>query len=239
MTASTHYGQFDLFTIYLHRFIIIQLNILQQYRTVFNLHTMLNKETTRSRRHEQTRERILAAAKQLLEEKGLAKFSLRGVAAASDYSPAGLYEYFSSKEELLATIARGIEGELRATLLKSESQGDHSQLVNMGLSYINFASAHPEDYLLLFTTFSSGRRSNSEQLPESSAYMVLYALVKQLVETEEIKLEDGEGIEEICYHYWVMLHGHVMMQLTHLKGYEADFEQVVLNMLNRFMKSIQ
>jgi len=200
---------------------------------------MLADKSTRHRRHEQTRARILTAAKQLLREKGLARFSLRGVAAASDYSPAGLYEYFDSKEELLATIARGIESELRTALLKSDSLGDHAPLVNMGLSYIKFASNHPEDYLLLFTTFSSGRRGNSEQLPESSAYMVLYALVKELVETGEINLREGEGIEEICYHYWVMLHGHVMMQLTHLKGYEADFDQVVLNMLNRFMASIQ
>lgn len=200
---------------------------------------MLGDKTTRERRHERTRKQILSAAKRLLRKKGIEKFSLRGVAAECDYSPAGLYEYFKSKNDLLTTIAKDIELDLRSELLKVGIKADLDALMNLGLRYIRFAKNHPEDYLLLFTTFSSGRRGTEETLPDSSAYMVLYNLVSELVEQEQISLKDALGVEEICYNYWILLHGHVMMQLTHLKGFQAEFEQVEQSMLSRFVKSLR
>jgi len=198
---------------------------------------MLGKEkNTRQRRHEKNRRYILSEAKKLIRKKGVASFSLRGLAAICDYSPAALYEYFSNKEEILKTIALQIEKDLRESL---GGMGDTlDDLIGLGSQYIAFAKNQPEDYLLLFTSFSSGRRSESEALPETSAYMVLFNLVSKLVESGTLVLAKDVGVEEICYTYWVFLHGHVMMQLTHLKGYAADFESIEIRMLSRFVNSL-
>jgi AcrR family transcriptional regulator len=198
---------------------------------------MLGKEkTTRQRRHEKNRRYILSEAKKLIRKNGVEKFSLRGLAAICDYSPAALYEYFSNKEDILKTIALQIEKEMRESLRQEGST--LQDLVALGSQYIAFAKNQPEDYLLLFTSFSSGRRSESEALPETSAYMVLFNLVAKLVESGQLILARDVGLEEICYTYWVFLHGHVMMQLTHLKGYDADFESIEERMLTRFVNSL-
>lgn len=195
-----------------------------------------NEKTTRQRRHEKNRRYILSEAKKLIRKNGVEKFSLRGLAAKCDYSPAALYEYFSNKEDILKTIALQIEKEMREALTHHGTNLD--DLISLGAQYIAFAKTQPEDYLLLFTSFSSGRRSENEALPETSAYMVLFNLVSKLVESGQLVLAQDVGVEEICYTYWVFLHGHVMMQLTHLKGYDADFESIEKRMLSRFVKSL-
>ncbi len=195
-----------------------------------------NEKTTRQRRHEKNRRYILSEAKKLIRKKGVDKFSLRGLAALCDYSPAALYEYFSNKEDILKTIALQIEKDMRASLIHEGNT--LNDLISLGSKYIAFAKNQPEDYLLLFTSFSSGRRSENEALPETSAYMVLFNLVSELVASRQLILARDVGVEEICYTYWVFLHGHVMMQLTHLKGYEADFESMETRMLSRFVNSL-
>ena len=213
--------------------------ILHKHRTVFSISAMLGDMSTRERRHEKTRQVILSAAKRLLRKKGLDGFSLRGVATACDYSPAGLYEYFKSKEDLLITIAKDIESDLRNALETGGSRDHSDALIELGRRYISFAKSHPEDYLLIFTTFSSGRKKTDDLSPQSSAYMVLFNLVNQLTESEVINVGRNISIDEICYNYWILLHGHVMMQLTHLKDFQADFEQAEIGFLNRFVDSIK
>lgn len=213
--------------------------LLQVYRTPFSIRTMLGAKSTREIRHEETRTRILSVAKRLLRKDGIEKLSLRKVASESNYSPAGLYEYFKNKDDLLANIAMDIELDLRNALIDKKGDVSREALLQMGLRYIRYAKDHPEDYLLLFTTFSSGRQSTQEQLPESSAYMVLYSLVAELVKQQKLQAKGTEEIEEICYNYWVLLHGHVGMQLTHLKNFQADFETLELKMLSRFVSSIE
>ncbi len=198
---------------------------------------MLGKEiNTRQRRHDKNRRYILSEAKKLIRKNGVEKFSLRGLAAICDYSPAALYEYFSNREDILKTIALQIEKDLREHI--SNTGDTLAALIGLGSQYIAFAKNQPEDYLLLFTSFSSGRRSENDVLPESSAYMVLFNMVAKLVESGQLILAKDVGVEEICYTYWVFLHGHVMMQLTHLKGYDADFDSMEIRMLSRFVNSL-
>ena len=58
--------------------------------------------TPRERRAQRTRDAILEAARQIIGKDGIDGLSTRGIADAIDYSPAGLYEYFGSKEEIIA-----------------------------------------------------------------------------------------------------------------------------------------
>ena len=68
--------------------------------------------------------------------------------------------------------------------------------------------------------------------------MVLVNLITELVNSGQIVLESEVGVEEISYNYWVLLHGHVMMQLTMLRDYKADFESIESRMLSRFVASL-
>ena len=201
------------------------------------MQTMLSENlNTRQRRHEKTRRFILSKAKDQIRKQGVENFSLRGLAAACDYSPAALYEYFSSKENLLKTIAMQIEKDLREYLIRHKVSIE--DLIAMGSQYIAFAKNQPEDYLLLFNSFRSNRKQESDVLPESSAYMVLVTLIGQLIDSGELILQENEDVEEISYNYWILLHGHAMLQLTMLKDYAADFESMEIRMLRKFVKSL-
>ena len=56
--------------------------------------------TPRQRRHLRTKDAILDAARQIIATEGAEKLSMRAIAKRIDYSPAGLYEYFGSKDVL-------------------------------------------------------------------------------------------------------------------------------------------
>jgi AcrR family transcriptional regulator len=66
----------------------------------------MDHQTPRERRSERSRQSILQAALELVIEKGLSKLSLREIARRADYSPAGLYEYFGSKDEIIEALVR-------------------------------------------------------------------------------------------------------------------------------------
>lgn len=55
----------------------------------------------RERRHDEERLRILRAAERIYRERGFAAAGMREIADEADLSPANLYHYFGSKEELL------------------------------------------------------------------------------------------------------------------------------------------
>jgi AcrR family transcriptional regulator len=58
-------------------------------------------QSRRERRREEERFRIIRAAERVYRERGFAAAGMREIAAEADLSPANLYHYFSSKEELL------------------------------------------------------------------------------------------------------------------------------------------
>ncbi|NJN55580.1 MAG: helix-turn-helix transcriptional regulator, partial [Anaerolineae bacterium] len=59
----------------------------------------MDELTPRERRHLRTKDAILDAARLIIKEQGADALSIRAIAEQIDYSPAGLYEYFGSKEE--------------------------------------------------------------------------------------------------------------------------------------------
>lgn len=62
-------------------------------------------ETPAERRKKAQEARILDAALAIVAEGGLDALSIKAIAERADYSPAALYRYFASKDELVAALA--------------------------------------------------------------------------------------------------------------------------------------
>ena len=71
-----------------------------------------------------TRERLLAAARELIETGGYGSASVVAIAERTGVAAATLYRHFPSKEELFLEVFRGVcEGEERAMALAAEEAG--------------------------------------------------------------------------------------------------------------------
>jgi AcrR family transcriptional regulator len=104
------------------------------------------RASRRERRHVQTRDEILAAAREVLVERGAADLSLREIARRAEFSPAALYKYFDSKDDVIRALADSAMAALLDAFARvpSDLPADR-RAVELGLAYLVFARSHPED----------------------------------------------------------------------------------------------
>jgi AcrR family transcriptional regulator len=198
---------------------------LTRFPNSVSLSNMERKQgTTRGVRHARTRDEILGAAREVIVEKGVESFSLREVARRVDYSPAGLYEYFASREDLLAELSAQAMKKL-AKAIECARDGDClGTLLAIGLRYVEFGMNNSQDYLLLFSRMPSSRRSIQEAPGPDNPYSILFAAVLECMKTNTSAEPDIASAEAWAFGLWAMAHGQVMLRLTHLSGFDADFE---------------
>lgn len=183
----------------------------------------MEEQTARERRQGRTREAILQEARRMISEKGVEGFSLRELARQVDYSPAGLYEYFGSKEEIIHAVC--LEGHKRlAAALEGVSWqlSPAEHLTEIGLAYIDFAVRNPDYYLLMFTVRTLPRAAVADLMSDGSAYLVLLQSLQRGIEAGVFQVKDGFGLQEMAYTAWSLVHGISMLRITYLEDYPAD-----------------
>ncbi len=104
----------------------------------------------RERRHRETRDEILLAAREVLLERGAADLSLREIARRAGFTPGALYKYFDSKDDVVKALADRAMGALLEALaaVPSELPPDE-RAVEIGLAYLEFARHNPEDVAIV------------------------------------------------------------------------------------------
>ena len=102
------------------------------------------------REREEVRGRILDAARELFISEGYRHVSIRKVAEKVEYSPASLYGYFPSKDELFFALAE--EGFRKLfEFTNRELPDDPWEALREGfLRYYRFSRLHPEYFELMF-----------------------------------------------------------------------------------------
>jgi AcrR family transcriptional regulator len=123
----------------------------------------------RAQRRARKQAHILTVARALLHDHGHERLSLRHVARPAGTSPAGIYDYFDSRDHLIDALVGQANGALTASL-RAATHGVSDpveRLVGLGLAYIRFAQARTTDFLLLFGR-RSARRSLAEDVPARS-----------------------------------------------------------------------
>jgi TetR/AcrR family transcriptional regulator, transcriptional repressor for nem operon len=81
---------------------------------------MTNSPTTETARRPGKRERLVAAAKQMVYEQGVERTTLADVAAAADVPPGNVYYYFKTKDDLVEAAIASHAEDVRATLASLE-----------------------------------------------------------------------------------------------------------------------
>lgn len=199
----------------------------------------LMKQSSRKQRHADMKAAILDAARAALLEHGPIQFSLRDVARRSGYSPAGLYEYFGGKEDLVHAVADESLAQLQAYL--SRAAGDLApaqRLVALGLAYIRFARENPQHFMLIFTRLPSRRTTLQVPPMGSSPYHLVVQAAQDGVDAAIFLTRPEFGVEQIAYSLWALAHGMASLQQTHLQQFQADFVSHDRMVLEQFVAGL-
>lgn len=185
----------------------------------------LPANTPRERRHLRTQQAILDAARRIVADEGADALSMRAIAERIDYSAAGLYEYFDSKEAIVQAVCWDGHRRLKAALVaaREETAPPNEQLLAIGLAYIDFALWHPEHYRLMFTKEITASNEDDMQDSDDSAFTVLVAVIQHGIDLGLFHVRPGFGLQEMAYAAWTQVHGIAMLRLIHLVDFPVDF----------------
>lgn len=195
--------------------------------------------TTRKRRTtEETRQAILDAARELISERGAYNVSLRAIARRIQHSPAGLYEYFGSKDEIVEAVVR--EGFDRfAAYLGSVPHELHpmAYLEQLGLSYVRFALENPQHFMLIFNTISVYEGGTPEYYIPDATFSLLTNGLQRAMDAGEISAD--HDIDISAYAAWSIVHGMATLQLTQLDTHTHDFETATETALQQWLEGLR
>ncbi len=163
--------------------------------------------------------RVISAARALVRRRGYADVSLRHIAAAARYSPAGLYAHFPGRDGILDALADVVRHDLAAALEGAAAQEADplAQLVAIGLAYITFALEHPAEFELLFRFTRSRKRSLTDPLP--SSFDLLRGIARR-----GAPAASANTIDVACLGFWSTAHGLANLRISHLAGVPGDWD---------------
>jgi AcrR family transcriptional regulator len=195
--------------------------------------------TPREKRQARTRQEILDAAVALIGEKGPDNFSLRALARRVDYSPAGLYEYFDGKDDIINAVCA--EGDMRLQTYLKRVPGELPiavYLVELGLAYVDFALNNVEHFMLMFARVPDGPLIPYAEVAANEAYGILLGAVQTAVEDGFVHVQPHFNRDDIAYALWSLAHGLAVMQITNLKNIDYDFAQADRAALRAFVRGL-
>lgn len=197
----------------------------------------------RERRFQRTRQAILDAALEIIREDGPGALNMRALAARSDYSAAGLYEYFGGKDEIIAEVCQQGHERLASHMRRADaSLPIVDYLYEIGIGYIRFALENPDHFLLMFTAIPPGPTgdfSPEKLLEGDSSFHILLDAIRRGIKEGVFITRPGFELMEMAYTAWATVHGIAMLRLTSLRGYPMDFEAADREALRNFARGLQ
>lgn len=191
--------------------------------------------STRQRRHERTRQDILTAALQIINEEGRDKLSLREIARRIDYSPAGIYEYFGSKEEIIdAVCAEGSRAMVAALSVVPETLPPDEYLIELGLAYIDYALKNTEHFIM-FNRMGPDVPVDYADISIGEPYLLVIRAVQRALDAGIITGCEGFGQHEIAYSLWTLAHGMATLQATQMRNVRMNYSAINRHAFETFL----
>lgn len=172
----------------------------------------------RDRERQELRHQILEAAREIAAAEGWQEVTIRKVAEKIEYSPPTIYEYFESKEAILAEEIR--EG-FRLLLADLEAARDahadpRQRLLAMGQAYWKYVWKHPELYQACsglggVATCRPNMPPEPHQKAEGEKVMVLFRDALQALLPGQRNVEDLTS--KVCI-FWSLFHGFIALHMA-------------------------
>lgn len=170
------------------------------------------------RRRLKVRTAILDAAERVFSKGGADGLSIRGLAEQIDYSPAAIYKYFGSKEELLDELKEAFFQRIldQVDLVQQADLPFEARARGCILTYIYTALERPQHYLAAFSDAAVEPAASSE----ASNKMRAFAYLTQIVAEGQAAglFHERAPARHLAKSVWASLHGAAML-IAHLKDF--------------------
>ena len=177
------------------------------------------------RRRNKIRARILSAAESVFAREGAEGLSIRRLAENIDYSPAAIYKYFSSKDELVDELKESFFELLleNVNLIADTSTPFDERARDCVATYVRIATDKPHHYAAAFVgeSVSDGPVDGEigfEHTKKGRAFNVLRGMIQEGVSLGAFRqdLDPTLAAKSI----WASMHGLAMM-IVHIPSFPA------------------
>jgi AcrR family transcriptional regulator len=156
--------------------------------------------------HGRLREALLAAARALISERGLAGFTLTEAAKRVGVTGAAPYRHFADRDALVAALAQDGFSHFNTLLARAWDGGRPDPVAALrrrGEAYLVFAREEPGLYRAMFGDAALLRRPESNP----AARMAFEELARSAVEVLRFFHAPETGAESLAMQIWAMSHG--------------------------------
>ncbi len=185
----------------------------------------MGSKERRDRERQETREKILAAARKAFAQEGYEAVTMRAIAERIEYTPTTIYHHFANKQALVTELCQLDFDVLARSFAHATAITDPVERIRVvGEAYLEFAIEHPNHYRFMFMTMLPEMQHTPEYVaavaanPESHAYQFLRLTVTEAIERGLLRAEltDADELSQIL---WAALHGLISLHMT--KGRDA------------------
>jgi AcrR family transcriptional regulator len=154
--------------------------------------------------HGNLREALLAAARDLIAERGPVGFTLVEAARRAGVSPAAPYRHFKDRDALVAEISRRGFEEFGKRLAAAWARADKNALgafSRMGEAYLAFARGEPGYYSAMFTP-GPAKALTTQSPTAGDTFQALQAAVARIAGQES-----KTHLAGLAFQVWALSHG--------------------------------
>ena len=183
---------------------------------------------------------ILDAARELFLVEGYANVSIRKIAERIEYSPAAIYSYYASKDDIFLALANEGFHRLAAKVRAAMVTGDPLENVRAcWWAFYEFAKDEPEYFLLMFVDRSVPRITQ-----EWEGFEFLQELLANAVNAVQKAIDAGAfpatlNPNAAMHMLWASLIGPAVVGIRHRLASGEDYDALARDVLNATIAGLQ
>ncbi len=179
-----------------------------------NVEVPVDEDTPADRRRRKVREAIIDAAEAIFSSDGEDGISMRRLAEAIDYSPAAIYKYFASKDELFRSIRELFFERLLNRIHQALDEGGKiPELTERCIrAYIEVGMEEPNHYMMAFSTSVTVKEHEhfEDEVAFEAEQMLVGMIEKGMAEGAFRKMDPHVASKSV----WSSLHGMTMLMVA-------------------------
>ena len=204
----------------------------------------MSPTSRQDKRHQETRDEILSAARVLVVERGARNLTVRELAGRVDFTAPALYRYFEGgRDEILLALAAQDLDHLSAHLLTvPDALPVDERLIELGLAYIQFAREHPAELDLLFESLGAlsqeAQDGSLEVLTPTPLFQIIQSVLEDGIAQGVLHARDEDDVMLMWHGAWALVHGLVAVERTH-QHHDELFRARARDVLRAFVNGLK